>query len=241
MPDRKKIGILGGMGPASTVYLFGSIVNQTYAASDQDHIEIIIHNNTSIPDRSDFILGRGPDPVPALVETSLLLQKDGADFIIIPCNTAHYFIEKISRSVKIPVINMIDTTSEYLSVRYPTIRRVGLLSTLGAYQTGLYQDSLKKEDLECIIPGEGEREEVMDQIYGEKGIKAGYNMEPAARLTEHGERLIELGAQAIIAGCTEIAMVLNSKTFSVPLLNPLDIMARHAILEAGYRVRSEGI
>ncbi|GAH53208.1 unnamed protein product, partial [marine sediment metagenome] len=110
MPE-KIIGILGGMGPEATVDLFHKIIKFTPAKKDQDHFRIIIDNNPKIPDRTAAILGKGEDPLPALQETARNLEKAGVDFIIIPCNTAHYFLPQIQKSVNIPVLNMIEETA----------------------------------------------------------------------------------------------------------------------------------
>jgi aspartate racemase len=109
----KTIGILGGMGPEATAYLFRKIIRHTKADKDQEHLKVIIFNNPKIPDRTDFILEKGTEnPLPYLAEAAKELQRSGADFIIIPCNTAHYFYEDICRAVSIPVINMIEAVAD---------------------------------------------------------------------------------------------------------------------------------
>jgi aspartate racemase len=102
----KTIGMIGGMGPLATVHLFERIVLRTKAEKDQDHIRIIIDNNTNIQDRTKAILGYGESPVKELVGSAKMLEKSGADFLIMPCNTAHYFIDHIKKNIKIPFINM---------------------------------------------------------------------------------------------------------------------------------------
>jgi len=104
--NQKIIGILGGMGPEATLDLFHKIIKLTYAEKDQDHLRIIIDNNPKIPDRTDAISGTGKDPLPKLIVTAQILEKAGADFIIIPCNTAHYFISEIQQSIKIPILTL---------------------------------------------------------------------------------------------------------------------------------------
>ena len=125
----KTVGIIGGMGPLATVDLFGKIVNLTDAKCDNDHIHILIDNNTYIPDRTSYILGDGENPIDELVKSAKRLKNMGADFLIMPCNTAHYFYNDIINNVSIPFINMIEETANYINNK--NIKKVGLLSTTG--------------------------------------------------------------------------------------------------------------
>ncbi|GAH56604.1 unnamed protein product, partial [marine sediment metagenome] len=143
MPE-KIIGILGGMGPEATIDLFYKIIKFTPAEKDQDHFRIIIDNNPKIPDRTAAILGKGEDPLPALQETARNLEKAGVDFIIIPCNTAHYFLPQIQKSVNIPVLNMIEETAKETRKRIFPIQKVGLLASMGIYKTEIYHQHFKK-------------------------------------------------------------------------------------------------
>lgn len=136
--SEKVIGILGGMGPEATIDLFYKIIKLTPAEKDQDHLRIIIDNNPKIPDRIAAILGKGEDPLPVLQETARNLEKAGADFIIIPCNTAHYFLSSIQESIKIPILNMIEETAKETQKRIPQIQKVGLLASIGVYETKIY-------------------------------------------------------------------------------------------------------
>src|SRR4030042_3354613 len=143
MPE-KIIGILGGMGPEATIDLFYKIIKSTPAEKDQDHLRIIIDNNPKIPDRTAAILGKAEDPLPALQETAQNLEKAGADFIIIPCNTAHYFLSSIQESVNIPVLNMLEETAKETKKRIPQIKKVGLLASIGVYKSEIYHQHFKK-------------------------------------------------------------------------------------------------
>ena len=148
MEKRKKtIGILGGMGPEATVRLFHLIVSNTRAEKDADHVPILIVNDPKIPDRSAFIHGHGPSPVPALERGLIKLEKMGADFITIPCNTAHFFLPQIRSRVTIPVLNMITETANWALNELNGVRKFGLLSTTGIYETGIYTSGFKQNGL----------------------------------------------------------------------------------------------
>jgi aspartate racemase len=108
--SRKKIGILGGMGPEATADLFFRIIRATPVENDQDHVKVIIYSNPQIPDRTEAILYSGSNPVPEITATAKILEASEADFLIMPCNTAHYFILDIRKAVGIPILDMIELT-----------------------------------------------------------------------------------------------------------------------------------
>lgn len=234
--SKKTIGILGGMGPEATVRLFKNIVSNTRAESDSDHIPVIIVNDPKIPDRSAFIHGDGPTPVPAMEKGMLKLEKMGADFATIPCNTAHFFLDEIFPKVKIPVLNMIAETANWGKSKYTGIHKFGLLSTTGTYKTKLYNSFFEANDLEIVDPDQRYQAKTMEAIYGKSGIKAGYKKEPLSVLLEIVDHLIRNGSQAIICGCTEISLVLNQENVELPVLDPLLILAMKSISLAGYEL-----
>ena len=229
MPE-KIIGILGGMGPEATIDLFYKIIKFTPAEKDQEHLRIIIDNNPKIPDRTAAILGKGKDPLPALQETARNLEKAGADFIVIPCNTAHYFLSSIQESVNIPVLNMIEETAKDIQQRIPQIQKVGLLASIGTYKTEIYHQHFKKYNIEVFYPNEKDKDAVMKAIYA---VKAGnLSEEVKSNILKIAQKLIDKGAEAIIAGCTEIPLILKEEDISFPLIDPTQILARIAVQKA---------
>lgn len=229
MPE-KIIGILGGMGPEATIDLFYKIIKFTPAEKDQDHLRIIIDNNPKIPDRTAAILGKGEDPLPALQETAQNLERAGADFIIIPCNTAHYFLPLIQESVKIPILNMIEETAKETQKRISPIQKVGLLASMGIYKTEIYHQHFKKFNIEVISPEEKYKEEVMKAIYA---VKAGDLSEGIKRnIIIIAQKLIDKGAEAIIAGCTEIPLILKEGDVSALIIDPTRVLAEVAAQKA---------
>jgi len=229
MPE-KIIGILGGMGPEATIDLFYKIIKFTPAEKDQDHLRIIIDNNPKIPDRTAAILGKGENPLPALQETAQNLEKAGADFIIIPCNTAHYFLSQIQKSVKIPILNMIEETVKETKKRIPQIKKVGLLASIGVYKSKIYHQHFKKFNIEVISPEEKNKEKVMKVIYT---IKAGNLSEEVKKnIILIAQKLIDNGAEAIITGCTEIPLILKEGDISAPIIDPTQALAKAAAQKA---------
>ncbi|MBW2076607.1 MAG: amino acid racemase [Deltaproteobacteria bacterium] len=231
------IGILGGMGPEATLYLFQEIIKHTGAKRDQDHFRILIDNNPKIPDRTPAILGGGETPLPMMIETAKNLEKAGADFITIPCVSAHYFIKELRRAISIPVISIIDEVAAEIQRSLPEINRIGLIATTGTIRSGLFQERLSEVGVEVLVPSEETQEKlVMSAIYGESGIKAGFvSSENKEKVLKASNEMLERGAEGIIGGCTEVPLVLQQNDIEVPFFDSLDILALAAIRRARHR------
>ena len=227
----KVIGILGGMGPEATAALFMKIIKATPVQKDQDHLRIIIDNNPKIPNRTQAILGKGESPLKQLQETLSNLEKAGAEIIAIPCNTAHHYYRELQESTKTTIINMISETAVYIHRNFPDIKKIGLLATTGVITIGMYHKAMTT--VEVITPDEDTQETVMNAIFGEQGIKTGHTQgKPRRDILAVANTLINKGAEAIMAGCTEVSLVLNQNDLPVPLIDPLQILAEAVIREA---------
>jgi aspartate racemase len=228
------IGILGGMGPEATADLFHKIIKNTEAGRDQDHLRIIIDSNPKIPDRTPAMLGSGENPLPMMIETARNLERAGADFIVIPCVSAHYFIGELRERTALPVISIIDEVAGEIERRLPGARRVGLIATTGTIRAGLFQDRLGEKGIEVLVPPSEDQETlVMSAIYGESGIKAGFiSSENRGKILKASRALIEAGAQGIIGGCTEVPLVVQQSDIEVPFFDSLNIIALAAIRRA---------
>lgn len=226
----KIVGILGGMGPEATIDLFSRIVEETHAKCDEDHLRIIVDNNPKMPSRQDAILKGTESPVPAMVETARNLQRAGADFIIIGANTAHYFYDDVSAQVDVPFLHIIDEAVKELLRIAPDVKKVGVLATDAAVKIKLYNKSCAKFGIEVVDAEDSMQHRMHNAIFDFKynGLTEG-NASEAAACAEH---LIENGAQALIMGCTEIPLILKDKAFSVPLIDPNDVIGRVAVAYA---------
>ena len=226
----KTIGILGGMGPAATVDLFDLIVRHTPATRDQDHIPILINNDPMVPDRTAAILADGSSPLPKLVNGAQLLEKMGAQLLVMPCNTAHYYWAEMQQVLQIPLLHMIRETAQSIRMGYPQIQRVGVMGTDGTLAVKLYQDVLVTAGLTPIEPAQAQIDQMMEAIYA---VKAGQTTgKPSELLKGVGARLIQQGAEILVMGCTEIPLALHDGDLAVPLLSPTEILAKAAIREA---------
>ncbi len=232
--DSLTIGILGGMGPAATVDIFSKIVKLTPAATDQEHIRIIIDNNPKIPNRIAALSGKGTDPVPAMIESAQSLEAAGADFLIIPCNTAHLFIHKLKQHLKIPLLSIVEVSAAFIKSNYPLVKKAGILGTTPTVESGLYRDVFAQIGITLVSPeSELQHNSVMEAIFGIQGIKAGNTqIHPREMLIMAAEQLAAQGAEIILMACTEIPIVLKSGDIAVPLVDLNSILAMAAVKKA---------
>lgn len=230
---KQVIGILGGMGPLATVDLFEKITLHTAADCDQQHPRVCIDSNTNIPDRTEALLHGGASPVEELVKSAQRLEAAGADFLIMPCNTAHCFYQELSKRTRLPVLNMIAVTREALKSR--GVRRAGLLATDGTVQSGIYQSTFADSGIELLVPeGEAQRA-VMGVAYD--GVKAGRADYDAAPFRRTCEALLAQGAEVLILGCTELPPAFALYQLDYPNVDPTLELALAAIRTAGYTTR----
>lgn len=232
---KKILGILGGMGPLATADLFRKIVNLTDAACDGDHIRILIDSNTDIPDRTAAILAGGKDPVPAMYEALRNLEQAGADCLVMPCNTAHYFLPRLRTMTALPFLSMPEATAKACAAQFPG-KTAAILATKGTLSTGLYQEVLAAHAVPCLVPGAHEQDALMRIIY--QGIKA--NRETSFYREDMVRVLRTLsmeGADYFILGCTELPLAIQRLNLSIPMVDPTAELAKAAIRYCGYPVK----
>jgi len=231
MSRRNVIGILGGMGPAATVDFYQKIIRATPAKSDQDHLQVLIYSNPQVPDRTAAILGEGPDPLPVLVAGAELLVRGGADLITIPCVTAHYFYDALQRAIAVPILHLVGETLTAILARYPGVRRVGILATTGTLQARLFDAYFEPRGLELLRPDpEVQAAVVMESIYRVKAEGAHPALQQ--RLRDAAEHLLHRGAEIIVAGCTEVPLLLQDGDVSIPVVDATLVLAEAAVRAA---------
>jgi aspartate racemase len=225
--SRRTIGILGGMGPLATADLYQKIIQATPARTDQEHLPIIIHADPSVPDRTAALLSGGEDPTPWLVRGVQNLTNAGADFIIIPCNTAHAFLNRVQPECDIPIVNMIHEAARAVRELVPEQSEAGILATSGTIAAGLYQAALEQQHLHPVVPNDTFQELVMETI---GRVKAGLiDNETVNPVRTAARELEQAGAMALLAACTELPVVLNQSLVNVPLIDPTNVLARAAV------------
>lgn len=228
MAEEHIIGVIGGMGPEATVDLLTHIIRLTPAHEDNDHIRCVVDNNAKIPSRIKALYERtGPSAGPAICETGQRLEAYGADFLIMPCHTAHYYHADLQAAVSIPVLSILDITVQASRTRVPGLQRIGLLATTATVNTGLYADRFARAGIELMLPDEARQAQTLDLI---KAIKAGQTgAAEQRRLSELAAYLAARGAQAVVLGCTELGLVAGRHQ-GVSLVDGLKELARAAVL-----------
>ena len=223
--DDKTVGVLGGMGPEATVDFMSEVIRLTKAVRDQDHIHMIVDNNPKVPDRQAAIRGEGGDVGASLAEMAMKLEAAGADVLVMPCNTAHVFADSIKEAVSLPLIDIIAVTVAEIRMRRPDARRAGLLAASGCVDTGIYQQAMQADNIDTILPVSPEK--LMNLI---SRIKAGnFGVAITGEMTAMASELVAAGADVIIAGCTEIPLVLNDDNVDVPLISSTEVLARKTV------------
>ena len=219
MQNEKIIGVLGGMGPLATVNFFEKLVLETTVENDQDHPRIIIDNNPKVPDRTKAILDKGPSPAPVIIEMARNLARAGAGLLAMPCVTAHNWFDEIQAGVDIPIIHMIRETADVYTGQFAG-KKAGLLATAGTLKTKMFQ-TLFPPDTILTPDDQSQSQLVMRAIYGVKGGDVNTAKPP---ILQAADILIQKGAELLIAGCTEVPIILKPGDRDVPLLDPIQVL-----------------
>lgn len=219
------IGILGGMGPEATKDMFGKIISLTNANKDQDHLHIIIDNNTKIPDRTESIIGTGESPIVEMVRSVIKLELMGADCIVIPCNTAHFFYDDIAKFTKSQIFHMIRETAIFSQKNFPEVSEYLLLSSMGTYATNIYTKTYKEFGLKIIEPVDKDKKIIMQWIYD---IKAGIyvkEIEFKSLIDEY----MKSKRTPVILGCTELSTLTGIFDLTKGYIDPVSVIAKRCI------------
>ncbi|MCR4942205.1 MAG: amino acid racemase [Campylobacter sp.] len=199
----KTLGILGGMGPLATADLYSKIIALTPANCDQDHLHIIIDSFAQIEDRTQYILGLGESPLPKLIQSATLLKNAGAQAILMPCNTAHFFADEIEKQVGVDIIHIAKTAVNALKLAYPNAKDIAVIATSGTKKAGVYDKILCEYGLNSVSFSQKQQDNIMSCIYD--GVKAGKTTEFVELMRD---TLKSIKADVYIAACTEIPMFL---------------------------------
>ena len=230
---KRVCGIIGGMGPMATADLFVKIINHTKAAGDAEHMRVLIDSNVNVPDRTKAILHGGVSPLTELLHSANGLVLMGADFLIMPCNTAHYFYEELQAGVAVPVLNMVSETVRV--VWKAGVKKAGLLATDGTLQAGIYDAAFARAGVELIKPSQEGQRAVMDVIF--RGVKAGSAAFDTLSLERELQDMRSRGAETFVLACTELPIAFSRYNLDFPSVDPTDILARAAVVYGGYELK----
>ncbi len=223
------LGVLGGLGPMSTFHFCQMITSHTRAVRDADHIDMIISSRATTPDRTAFIVGTGTeDPLPVMQEEAMRLENAGAQLLVIPCNTAHYFYDGLKKACTVPILNIMQESVSHF--QGSGVKTFGLLATEGTVLSGAYHAIAEKAGISCLTPSKEEQAAVSQLIYG--SIKQN-KMADASTLVQIAEQLQKRGAEKILLGCTELSLIKDQLLPSEIYIDSLEILAYKTILACG--------
>lgn len=233
--DTKILGVLGGLGPMATAYYLELMIKMTDAATDQEHLQSIVMNFPTVPDRTAYILGRSEEsPLEPMIALGRQLKAMGASVIATPCITAHYFHQPLQDGIGLPMLHGIQCVARQLSEE--GISRVGLMATDGTVQSGIFQRQVEEQGMELVLPDKSGQAAVMTLIYDQ--VKAG--KEPDIALFETvREQLRQMGAQVIVLGCTELSLLKKTTPLGDGILDALEVLAQESVLACGKKIKPE--
>jgi len=232
-----KLGIVGGMGPMATSMFFERIVERTEASNDQEHIDIVIINHASMPDRTNAILSGDYDDFLNKMRSDLeLLEHIGVSNIAIPCNTSHFFMNQMKAMTKVPIIDMVTETAGEVLNRYGTNTRVGILATNGTMHTKTYENACEAAGLIFVKPEPKIQEHVMQVIYD---IKSDHPIDIKAFEGIVMHMILEMHCACVILACTELSLIKLDSDVAVFCIDAMDVLIEKSILYSGKLLKSK--
>ena len=229
----QRLGILGGMGPQATQDFYQRVLDRTDAARDQEHLPTLIWSDTAIPDRTVAILGGDAEACyQRLLEGARLLERGGCTVLAIPCNTSHYFADRLQSELSLRLIHMPRETVGVLTEEGK--KKVGILATDGTVRTGIYQKECDARNIEALSPPEDIQKLVMSIIYDE--IKRG-ETGSREKFAAIDRWLRQAGCDGAVLGCTELSVYRTYHGLPDYYLDAMDVLAQRCITACGYKLR----
>ena len=226
----KRLGILGGMGPAASAEFITRLIQQTPASCDQEHIPFVLWNEPRTPDRSTSMRNSDDKPLPYLIEGVQALKYSGCDLIVIPCNTAHFWFQELSR-LNVKIIHIVDSVIHALQDVNVVDSTIGVIGTQATIEFGLYQYMLNKSGYNCIVPTKEEMDTLVQPAIDL--VKGGTIEKAHSMLMTVVKSLIDRGAKAVVLGCTEIPLAVKEvEENGIPIVNSIDSLVKRAIFHA---------
>jgi aspartate racemase len=227
----KRLGILGGMGPAASAEFVSRLIKQTPATCDQEHVPFVLWNEPRIPDRSTAMQAGDNAPLLWLLQGIQALKTVGCDRIVIPCNSAHFWYNDMTK-MGVPITHIVDSIADQLRALNLENTTIGIMGTQGTIEHGLYQNRLTQQGWCCIVPDRAEMDFFVQPAIDL--IKAGKIAESQLLLMKTIHSLIDRGAKAIVLGCTELPLSINiDREQGVPVVNSIDSLVQAVIKHKG--------
>lgn len=231
--SKKICGILGGMGPEATVDLMARIVRFTDANEDGDHVHCIVDQNPQVPSRIKAILEGGPSPGPVLAKMAKNLQEAGADFVCMPCNTAHHWLLEATGDIKIPFLDMPSLATAQIAGKGS--KKCGILGTTATREKKVYDPHCAKYGLEICYPDDEDQAELLKII---NEVKGG-NYSGREAFAKIASNMIEKGADSLIIACTELGILGLPDDLAANVVDAPDALAKEIIIQAGAKLKPD--
>lgn len=238
MTDKKTLGIIGGMGSHASLWLINRIIQLCKVHNDQDYLEIILHSNSKIPDRTKAILHGGASPLPELKRSISFLSDQGIDVVVMACMTAYYYYPDLVDQFTGTLLHPIDFVVEELknNAHCKNKKRIGLIGSTGMLKSQIYHRKLELLGYEIVTVNDKEQEQFfMYPIYKKRGFKAGiFNEENRHLFMEQFNILKANGAEVIVGACSEIPLIIdryniNTDELELPFIDAFDLLARKVV------------
>lgn len=233
--SHKVVGVIGGMGPDATVALMQRVIALTPAEDDSDHIHMLVDNNPKVPSRLKALLGpdtgKATNPGPVIAGMAARLEAAGANFLVMPCNTAHHYHHYAVDATTIPVWHLIELCAGAIKQQNPAFTRVGVLASSATHKINLFEPQFEAHDLSAIYPNQQVQEVVMELIVA---VKAGnvtdalldsYNLAVAS--------FAQQGVDCLFLGCSELSTLWSRHKQRLPVIDSVQVLAEAIVVEAG--------
>lgn len=227
-----RLGVIGGMGPQATQVFYQRIIDRTDAERDQDHLPALILSDTAVPDRTAALLeGRGEEVFRRLLADAQLLERSGCTALAIPCNTSHYFADRLQEALRIPLLHMVRLAVTRMKDK--GVKKAAILATQGTITTGVYQKECDALGLEAWSPDPETQRLVTEIIYdeikkGEKGSREKFAaIDKAVR---------SAGCDGAILGCTELSVYRAYHPLPEFYLDAMEVLAEECIRRCGKKL-----
>lgn len=232
---KNSVGVIGGLGPLATSYFMTLVINNTKAEKDQDHIDMVVLNHATTFDRTDYIMGvSSNNPAKTLIEDAKLLQSIGCKFLVMPCNTAHYFYDEITKNVDIDFLNIVECSINKIKIENA---KVGVMATDGTLKAKTYQNAIESKKMKYFTPSDYIQKKIMDFIYN--GVKKGKKVSRDNFMSVINY-FFENGCDYIIVGCTELSVIYTDlKIKDNRIIDSLTILAKETIKKSGKELIDE--
>jgi aspartate racemase len=223
MQMRQLVGVLGGMGPLATVDFMQKVILSTPASRDQDHIPMVVYSVPQIPDRVSAIAAGTDEPFPAILAGLRILERAGAQLIVMPCNTAHAWYDRLAASTDLDIVHMADAVRRKVGDRPETI---ALMATAATVRAGFYQRYLGDGHRKIIVPPEPVQDLLNAAI---RAVKAAEASQARDFMQQAGEAMLDAGADRMLLACTELPLAARGTTFEGQCLDATQCLAEACI------------